>query len=129
MWLVVRRQLAPQPCPGVGPIALYSSRGDALSLGNFFDGHARKHAQLDELRGFGIGRREFFERFVQVQELVVGGQVDAVAVAKLAMATRPALALAALAANALDENPPHRLRGVAEETTAVVPAPPRPPAA
>src|SRR5262245_16712462 len=113
--VVVGRQLAAQPGPGVGPVALHGPRRTALDLGRFFDGHPGEDPELHEFGGLRVGGSEPGEGLVQVEEAIMEGDLDPVPVRQLTAAARPALTLAALAADPFDEDAAHRLRGGGKE--------------
>src|SRR5206468_157172 len=73
-----------------------------LHLGDFFDRHPRENAQFHQLGGLRIAGTELGKGLVQVDELVVKGDVEQIFVRELAAAPRPALTLAALSANLVE---------------------------
>ena len=74
--LVVRRQFAAEPGPGVRPLPLDGPRRNALQRGDFVDGHAGEDPQLDDLGGVRIDAAELRERVIQIQNLIIERQVD-----------------------------------------------------
>ena len=74
--LVVRRQFATEPGPGVRPLSLDGPRGNALKRGDFVNGHAREDPQLDDLGRVRIDAAELRERFIQIQNLIIEREID-----------------------------------------------------
>ena len=74
--LVVRRQFAAEPGPGVRPLPLDGPRRNALHGRDFVDGHTREDPELDDLGGVRIDPAELRERVIQIQNLIIERQVD-----------------------------------------------------
>jgi hypothetical protein len=111
----------PKPRPGVSPPLFRGRHCDAQNFSRLLECQTYEIPQFDQLRLARIARREFFQRFVYRQQLVVWrgrGDVQVLPGHR----RRASAAFGGLAAaGAIDENAAHRLGGDGKEVLASIP--------
>src|SRR5262249_6366699 len=63
-------QLLEEPGPGVRPQQVGRAGRDAQDLGRLVAGQSGKEAELDQLRGPGIGAGQLVQQLIEVEEVV-----------------------------------------------------------
>ena len=111
-----------KPGAGVGPVALGGGRGNVERGGRFFNRHADKVPELDEVGFRRINGGEFFQGVVDGEQLVIlprGGHRQVRNVHAVLAAT---VTQGAFAAGVVDEDAAHGFGGGGKEMRPVLPA-------
>jgi hypothetical protein len=114
-------EFAAEPGAGEGPVAFDGAFGDAEGFGDFVDVHAAEEAEFDDLGLAGVDGSEFFEGFVECEDVFVflGGEGDGFVEGDAGSAAAAFIAL--VGAGVVDEDAAHGLGGDGEEVVFALP--------
>ena len=110
-----------QPRSRVGPHPLGAAFRQIQHLGGLGKRQAREEAQFDQFGGRGVVRSEFFQSFIDEQNVFVRGLRDGDHVVQVNALQAAAVSDGCLAPGAVHENVAHGFGGGGEEMPAVRP--------